>query len=259
MDNIEHKSADASHYDTEANSYDLMNDKRSLIINKTLHKLLKDNCVHSVLDLACGTGSQAIYLHNKGYNVVAYDINAKMLRKARQKLALMEGYIEFKKGDMRLTHAGKFDAVITIFNAIGHLTIPDFIKTIQNIYHNLNPNGIYIFDIFNLQYLLHKDNITKLTIDWLKSTENKSHREIQYSTIDATGVLASFDTYIESSVGKPAKISHAVQTLQTYSRKQLHDILSLQGFKLHSVVNPDGSRFSSVKSERMLVVAKKRK
>lgn len=32
---------------------------------------------------------------------------------------------------MRTSHVGEFDAVITIFNAIGHLTKTDFEKTLQ--------------------------------------------------------------------------------------------------------------------------------
>ena len=59
------------------------------------------------------------------------------------------------------SQVGQFDAVITIFNAVGHLTKQDFKKAIQNIYTNLNDRGLYVFDIYNLNYLLYKDNITK--------------------------------------------------------------------------------------------------
>ncbi len=79
---------------------------------------------------------------------------------------------------MRTMQAGKFDAVITIFNAIGHLTRSDFEKAMKNIYGNLNEKGIYVFDIFNLSYFLKDDNITKLTIDWQKKLGNRRLREI---------------------------------------------------------------------------------
>jgi SAM-dependent methyltransferase len=48
-------------------------------------------------------------------------------------------------------HPEYFDAVITIFNAVGHLTKSGFEKAIRNIHRNLNAGGIYVFDILNLE------------------------------------------------------------------------------------------------------------
>ena len=64
---------------------------------------------------------------------------------------------------MRTINVGNFDAAITIFNAVGHLTKAGFSKTMRNIHRNLNDEGIYIFDILNLNYVLDKDNIMKMT------------------------------------------------------------------------------------------------
>lgn len=81
----------------------------------------------------------------------------------KQKAKLKNLKIKFLQGDFRTTHVGQFDAVITIFNTIGHLTREDFKLTTQNINNNLEPGGLYIFDIFNLDYLKHRNNITKLS------------------------------------------------------------------------------------------------
>jgi len=88
-----------------------------------------------------------------------------MLNVARHKAIQKNLDVKFIKGDMRDLRVGAFDAVITIFNAISHLTKADFIKSIRSIHKNLNAGGLYIFDIFNLFYLLKDDNITRLTID----------------------------------------------------------------------------------------------
>jgi 2-polyprenyl-3-methyl-5-hydroxy-6-metoxy-1,4-benzoquinol methylase len=90
-----------------------------------------------------------------------------MLKIAKQKAKLKQLKIKFLQGIAVAVHAGQFDAAITIFNAIGHLTREDFKLTIQNINRNLNPGGLYIFDIFNLDYLKASNNITKLTTDWM--------------------------------------------------------------------------------------------
>ena len=49
-----------------------------------------------------------------------------MLKIAKNKISEEKWNIKFNKGDMRTTNIGPFDAVITIFNAIGHQTQPDF-------------------------------------------------------------------------------------------------------------------------------------
>lgn len=45
---------------------------------------------------------------------------------------------------MRTSQLGQFDAVLTIFNAICHLTVADFEQAVHNIAANLKPNGLYI-------------------------------------------------------------------------------------------------------------------
>src|SRR3990167_2487065 len=149
MKHAAHKSAKPSHYDKESKHYDSFTEENSKKINRTIEKALKQHKVKSVLDLTCGTGSQVFWLAKRGFKAAGYDINSKMLTIARSKTKKEKLDIKFQKGDMRTTKVGKFDAVITIFNAIGHLTKKDFEKAIRNIHANLNDKGIYIFDIFN--------------------------------------------------------------------------------------------------------------
>ena len=96
---------------------------------------------------------------------------------------------------------------------------------------------MYIFDIFNLTYLLKGDNITSLTIDWLKKKGNTTVREIQYSTISHDGVLSSYDIYLEQKGAREPQVSHAFQTLQVYSAQQLRNILVRNGFRVLTAEN----------------------
>jgi len=257
MKAVEHQSAKATHYDKESAHYDDFNAKNSVTINKIIEKILKKYKASTVLDMTCGTGSQVFWLIKKGFKVIGSDINAKMLSIARQKAAQEKIDVKLIKGDMRKLKTEKSDAAITIFNAIGHLTKQDFSKTLNNIHNNLHDEGLYIFDNFNLNYLLHKDNITKLTIDVQKKSKKKIVREIQYSTINAEGVLASYDIYHEQISNNAPKISTAFQTLQTYSAKQLKFLLKENGFKVLHITDSQGNKFSDTKSERLLVTAQK--
>lgn len=257
MKRITHKTAKASHYSHQAKDYDAFNEENSKVTNQTIEKLLKKYKVKTVLDMTCGTGSQVFWLLKRGYDVVGSDINANMLKMARKRAETEKRVIKFIKGDMRTSKIGQFDAVVTIFNAIGHLTKRDFAKAMRNIHANLKDGGIYIFDINNLSYLLQGNNITSLTIDWQIAKDQTKSRHIQYSTIDKTGVLASYTTSCVQKNNSKPKISESAQTLQIYSSQELKSMLSNNGFKVIHQCDIAGAKFIEEKSERIVLVAKK--
>jgi 2-polyprenyl-3-methyl-5-hydroxy-6-metoxy-1,4-benzoquinol methylase len=252
-----HDSANASHYDYDADNYDAFNEKNSKQINQTIENILKKYKVKTVLDLTCGTGSQVFWLAKRKYDVTGSDINANMLKVARNKARTEKLDVELLEGDMRTIQVGKFDSAITIFNAIGHLTKLDFEITMRNIRNNLNNGGLYIFDIFNLSYLMKDNNITKLTIDWQSVTDDAKIRTIQYSTIDNNGILASYTTSYRQKGSSQPKESTEAQTLQVYKARQLKEMLHRNGFKVLNQCEIDGSKFIENKTDRILTIAKK--
>lgn len=259
MKTLKHTTAKASYYKTRAECYDEFNENNSRVINALLEKILKEHNVSTVLDLTCGTGSQVFWLEEKGFEVVGSDISRSMLKIAKQKARLKQLKIKFLESDCRTVHAGQFDAAITIFNAIGHLTREDFKLTIQNINRNLNLGGLYIFDIFNLDYLKAGNNITKLTGDWMAVLDGQKFREIQFSTISDDGILASYSTYVyQDGHSSPTKVSKGYEnTLQVYSSADLQDILKANGFVVLAQTDINGKALRKESSERILTIAKK--
>ena len=237
-----HRSAGPSHYDWEAPAYDLFNEKNSEPLNRLLTRILRKRGAKMVLDLACGTGSQVLWLAQRGFRVVGRDINSRMLGIARRKAPTAD----LRRGDMRTTRAGRFDAVLTISNAVGHLTRSDFVRAMRNIRANLAPDGVYVFDLFNLEWLRAGDNITKLTIDW----SDRGVRQVQYSTLNTHGVLESSTTVMTNR-----GVTRNVQTLQVYTAKELDDMLCRSGFRGVRLKAIDGSRFSRHHTKRILVIA----
>jgi len=253
-----HTTADSSHYDQAAEKYDQFNEDNSQVINQTIANILESHNVTSVLDMTCGTGSQVFFLAKKGYAVIGLDINEKMLAVAQRKAQKASLDIQFIEGDMRTSKIGKFDVVITMFNAVGHLTKDDFEKAMQNIRENLKDGGLYIFDINNLSYLLKDDNITKLTIDWQKVSNGTTIRDIQYSTITKDGILASYTTHYEQQGSAHPKVMESAQTLQVYTAQQLQDMLHRNGFIMISQTRIDGSPLNEEPSDCILTVAQKK-
>lgn len=254
---VSHKTAKPSDYNKESESYDAFNEAHSALINATLERVLKKYGVTSVLDLTCGTGSQVFWLVRCGFTVVGSDINAKMLKIAKEKAKQESLDISFIKGDMHTVQVGEFDAVITIFNSIGHLTKTDFEIALRNIHRNLKKDGLYIFDIANLNYYLKDSNIAKLTVDWSTTTDDTCFRDIQYGTIDAGGILALYNiSFVQKGTEKP-KISKSIKTLQIYTASQLTEMLNKNGFKVLEQCGIDGLPFIEERTDRILTIAQK--
>jgi ubiquinone/menaquinone biosynthesis C-methylase UbiE len=151
--------------------------------NAVIEKLLNKYNVKTVLDMTCGTGSQVFHLIKHGYIVTGSDFSPALLTIARGKAKKEKINVEFVDGDMRTLKLGQFDAVITIFNAIGHLTKSGFAKAIRNIRRNLKDGGIYIFDILNLEAMTDKFIADDCHHNYTKINDMKLHA-VQFSTLD---------------------------------------------------------------------------
>lgn len=223
--------------------------------NALIERLLKKHAVHTVLDMTCGTGSQAFYLAERGYDIIGSDFSHALVDIARNKAKDRNQNISFLDGDMRTIKVGQFDAVITIFNAIGHLTKVDFEKALQNIHANLKDGGIYVFDIFNLQAITDQV-INDFDMDIESRVNGINIHNIQHSEIDRKqGLLTSHDHYtITSTTGKKDMYENSF-SLQIYTSKELQVMLERNGFKVLEQYDMDGNDFIAEKSLNMLTVA----
>jgi len=98
-----------------------------------------------ILELNCGTGIDAFYFAEKGFNVTATDISDKMLSNARskgtlpnltfEKLNFLELNLVEKKYDLVLSNLGGI-------NCLDDLTLLS-----KNIYNLLKPNGYFIISV----------------------------------------------------------------------------------------------------------------
>ena len=258
---IPHRTALPNHYDMCAKNDEYFNSEDSALpMNSAVATLLQShhpNC-RSVLDVTCGAGSQFFYLAQRGYDVTGSDINVKMLEVARNKALKLSLGLQnrFHVADMRSVQLGKFDAVISIFNAVGHLTREDFERAMLNVKSNLIKDGIYIFDIYNAEYLRNESNIAKLTIDFIKRKPSGDIiRKVQYSDIDKDGVLASHTTSYEDNPRGQRTVSRSVQTLQVYTAEELVEMLNRSGFNVLEQCGIDRTKFSATETERIFTTA----
>ena len=225
--------------------------------NVVIEQLLKKHGVNKVLDLSCGTGSQVFFLLKRGYEVVGADFSPELLKIARKRARAHKIKVKFIDGDMRNLRVGQFDAVISIFNAVGHLSKSGFSKAIKNAASNLKDGGIFIFDILNLEALTDKA-VAELAYFIHKKINNTQILSTQCSVIDRqSGILTSYDSYmIQKNALKPETYKNKF-SLQLYTSNELQKILEQNGFKTFSQFALDGSNFHRLKSLNILTVAKK--
>lgn len=102
----------------------------------------------SVLDCACGIGTQAIGLAALGYNVTGSDISKGELAEARERAARNNVSIHFERADFRAlseTFSEKFDIVICMGNALPHmLSAEDLKSALESITSRLAPGAMFI-------------------------------------------------------------------------------------------------------------------
>lgn len=109
-----------------------------------LDNLFKKYKVKSVLDCGCGTGTHAVLLAKKGYDVTAFDFSAEQVKLAKKKAKENNVKIKFYVGDIRNFSFGKFDVVTSFYAPImfGCENITELTNAIKSIKKSLNPKGI---------------------------------------------------------------------------------------------------------------------
>ncbi len=141
-----------SGYEALASSYDgLMADgdyrRRADFLERQFRKSRVP--VRSVLDLACGTGTIACLLAERGYRVTATDGSEEMLTQAAAKAAGLEEPPLFLHQAMpRLRLLQPVDAAVSTLDSLNYLTrTRDLRETFRRVCRWLRPGGLFIFDV----------------------------------------------------------------------------------------------------------------
>jgi len=149
-----------SGYHALADSYDaLMADgayrKRAAFLDRQLQKSAIP--VHTVLDLACGTGTIACLLAQRGYQVTATDGSEEMLTQAASKAAALEQPPLFLCQAMpKLRLIEPVDAAVSTLDSLNYLTRErDLRETFRRVFRWLRPGGVFLFDV-NTPYKLRR-------------------------------------------------------------------------------------------------------
>ena len=139
-------------YHALAASYDrLTSDVDYEAIVAFYHEILEKEGLRpkNAVDLACGTGSVALLLAQKGYRVIGVDLSEEMLTVAQQRACEQDNMPMFvcqPLQEMRLPRG--VDMAVCALDGLDYILDPkDCKEAIRRVYKALNPGGIFIFDV----------------------------------------------------------------------------------------------------------------
>lgn len=106
-----------------------------------------------VLDLACGKGRHAIYLADRGMDVVGLDLSPKSIEFASK---YEKEHLSFYTHDMREPfRINYFDFILNLFTSFGYFqSIQAHLKVLESVASGLKSEGLFILDFFNVHRVL---------------------------------------------------------------------------------------------------------
>jgi SAM-dependent methyltransferase len=107
--------------------------------------------LHTVLDVACGIGTQSLGLAALGYDVTASDLSAAAVARAQHEAEIRGLSIPTSVADMRGAHdhhGRTFDVVLACDNSVPHLlSDADILTAFRQFYASTSPGGICLISV----------------------------------------------------------------------------------------------------------------
>lgn len=196
---------------------------------------------HAILDLACGQGRHSLELARRGFkNIYGLDRSHYLIQKAKSLNQKENLSVSFKEGDARkLPYANDtFDVVMILGNSFGYFeNIEDDMNILKEVYRVLKPNGKFLIDLADGDYL--RAHFSPRSWEWL---DNKHFvcRERSLAGDKIRLISREVITHIQKGV-----IVDQFYAERLYSRDDIKDLLVKTGFnkvQLHGTVRSDSQK-----------------
>ncbi len=221
-----------------------------------IEKILNRYGYHAqkVVDLACGTGNTTLPFARKGYEIIGVDIAPAMLALARQKADREALQAVFLQQDMReMELPGPVDLATCYHDGLNYIVEPaDLRRVLKNVYHYLQPGGLFVFDLVVVNKLSATDGGTTyfddrdLSLIW--DTAYDKEKDIWQVTL--TGFVRKGELYEKFT---------EVHQEKHYSRELIEPLLVAAGFELLDIFHGFTMEPPGPATRRAFYVARKPK
>ncbi len=158
----------------------------------------------TVLDVACGIGTQSIGLAKIGYKVTASDLSSVEIEKAQQEASRYGVQIGFQVADMRQVwevYQKQFDIVIACDNSVPHLPgDEEILKAFRQFYKCTKSGGCTIITVRDYAQFERKDKQKQIYPRLVHSTDEG--QIVMFDVWDFDGDHYEITTYLTNDVGK---------------------------------------------------------
>ena len=106
--------------------------------------------IHTVLDLACGTGSLTLELARRGYEMIGVDQSEEMLAQAAEKCRQASEIppLFLHQSMDKLDLYGTIDACVCCLDSVNYVTSPQKLeRAFQRVHTFLMPGGLFMFNV----------------------------------------------------------------------------------------------------------------
>ena len=241
----------ANTYDELADQYHLIfeNWERSMERQATvLSAILQRNCglttMASVLDCACGIGTQSLGLARLGFQVSGCDLSPRAIERARVEASRRNLNIQFLVAnmlDLKCLANSQFDAVICMDNSLPHLGSPEqLLQAAKQIRSMLRSGGCLMASIRDYDRLIEERPVLEGPSFYSDNGQRRIVFQIWEWFDDRRYV---FHLYITRQLEKEWQTFHTAGHYRAIRRDELTTILSQAGFKDIRWLAPADSRF----------------
>ena len=244
-------------YKALAVSYDrLTNDVDYAAVVDFYFEILKREGVSpkTAVDLACGTGSVACILAEKGIPTVGVDMSEDMLVMAQQKAQSVENPPVFVCQQLQQLQLPRgVDLAVCALDSLDYITDPqDCEKAIARVYRALNPGGCFIFDVNTPKKLRAMDG--QVFLD-----EDDDVYCVWRGEFDEETNICSYGMDLFQRVGSVWQRSFEEHQEYAYSEEQLLAFLKKAGFVNIRVYGDRSFEAPGPDAQRIYIKARKGK
>ena len=200
---------------------------------RALHSIIQR--VHpgakTVLDLACGIGTQSLGLAELGYEVTASDICRHAIRRAKDEADKRNLKIDFTVADMRLAyahHRRTSDVVIAVDNAIPHLlTDKEILDAFTQFYQCTIPGGVALVTVRDYR----NESRSGIQIKPHGVREEAGTRYLAFQVWDFSGLVYDMSLYVVRDAGSAECVTKVMRTrYYAVDTDRLKELMSQAGF-----------------------------
>lgn len=209
-----------------------------------------------VVDLGCGTGTLTELMYRKGYDMIGVDRSESMLNAAMEKKDGSGSEILYLQQDMReLDLYSTVGTVFSVCDSLNYILEEEELLTVFSLVENyLFPGGLLIFD-FNTDYK-YREVIGNATI-----AENREDCSFIWENIyDIEEEINEYDLtlFVRETDGRFRRFTET-HLQRGYTSEQMSSLVRKAGLEILEMTDADTGKEVRPESERVLVVAQKRR